>query len=130
MKLFFILILTSLFTSCNSEKKVVNKNPQEEAFVKFFKIQTFCSCYKHSFKENDVIKIMSEEDLLGTYDGLADPVFLKKIDSLGKEISETIKPSEYLDFEGKKRITATCLDFYTSSKLDSIARAEYKKFNR
>lgn len=131
-----ILSIAFLATACCTQNNIAdsskkeNNDPHQDAFVKYFKVQSFCSCYKYSFKDTDIIDIMSKEDLMGSYDELANRLILKKIDSLGETVSKTILPSTYQDFENKRRITSECLRFYTSEKLDSIAYAEYIKYNK
>lgn len=121
---FLILILLS---ACASKKDITDSDYEKrlkEATIHFYKVQSFCACYKYAFKENNIYDLMSKEDLMGSFDMLANPVLLKTIDSLGKTEADKIKPEEYEDFEGKKRITERCLEFYISKRLDSIARAK------
>lgn len=128
-----ISLMVSFLVSCKPQKginesEIIGK--EKEAFVHFFKIQTYCSCIKYGYSNKDINTLMAEEDLLGSYDDLADPFIQGMIDSLGKQVSIKIQPEEYLDFQNKRRITETCLGFYTSSELDSIAHTTYKKVKR
>ena len=125
-----LLFLLIVLASCSGNKKYSERQYQKnvkDAFIYFFKVQAYCSCVQHAYANKEIVKLQWEEDLMGSYDGLAYPEVLKAIDSLGRAEASKIKPSEYADFEGKKRITAACLDFYTGKTLDSVATAMYKK---
>lgn len=129
MKKLFLLLLISV--GCNAQKEIPNRqlaNNQEEAFVDFFKIQVYCSCLKHGYENKQIMELIYKEDLLGGYDGLANDLIQEEINTIGKQIASTIKPETYLDFENKKRITATCLNFYNSKDLDSLAKSIYEKY--
>ncbi|KGO78815.1 hypothetical protein Q763_16645 [Flavobacterium beibuense F44-8] len=128
MKYKFWSLFCILIMSCKSQNISEQElaNNQEETFIHFFKIQSYCSCLKNSYSNKNIFSLIEQEDLLGSYDALADPEILKKIDSLGKIFSLKVKPEEYPDFKGKKRITQYCLSFYTSQELDKIAKEEFR----
>ncbi|MGV3459115.1 MAG: hypothetical protein ACO1N9_01545 [Flavobacterium sp.] len=122
------LLILVFLTGCASKQDIAKRNYEKnlrDATIHFFKIQSFCSCYKFSFKQNDITMLMAQEDLMGSFDMLQNPDILKTIDSLGRTEAEKIKPSDYADFEGKKRITMSCLEFYNSKRLDSIAKTKF-----
>lgn len=126
----YTLVLCSILTSCSttSNKDISSRDlsdNQREAFIHFFKVQTYCSCLSHSYENKEIIDLISKEDLLGTYDELANNHIQRVIDSLGFKTSKSITAETYPYFEGKKRIIEKCLQFYTSQKLDSIALSQY-----
>ena len=130
LKLLFItsfLLLISCKISNGMSEKAYNKSIRE-ADIKFFKMQVYCACLNNAYENKDIIKSIRTEDLLAVFDDLSSPDIQKTVDSLGKIIARTIKPEEYPDFEGKKRITVKCLEYYTSKELDNIAHKRFKKY--
>lgn len=125
--------ITVVFFSCNSQKETTGEQltqNQKEAFIHFFKVQSYCYCLSHSYENKQIMELIAREDLQGSYDGIAHPVILRKANSLGYEASLGIKPQTYPDFENKKRITEGCLNFYVSKRLDSVARALYQSVHK
>lgn len=133
MKTIISILLIIFLTSCSSQKVVSEralKKNQEDGFVHFYKVQSFCSCIRQAYENKQITELMQKEDLLGSYDELANQLFQKQIDSLAKNVAQGIKKETYEDFEGKKRIAETCLTFYTSKKLDSLAHVTYKRLTK
>ena len=130
LKLVFItsfLLLISCKISNGMSERAYNKSVRE-ADIKFFKMQVYCSCLKNAYENKDIMKEIWKEDLLAVFDDISGPNIQKTVDSLGKIVAQTIKPEEYPDFEGKKRITVKCLEYYTSKELDNIAYKRFKKY--
>lgn len=103
---------------------------QREGFAHFFKIQVFCHALEKSYQDKEIFEKIGKEDLLGGFDGTADPTIHQKIDSLATKLANSIKPEEYLDFENKKFIMKACLEYYNSKELDSVARVMAYKYNK
>jgi hypothetical protein len=122
----FLLLISCKANNSNSER-AFNKRVKE-GNIKYFKMQVYCSCLNNAYENKDIIKSIRTEDLLAVFDDLSSPDIQKTVDSLGKIVAQTIKPEEYPDFEGKKRITVKCLEYYTSKELDNIARKRFKKY--
>jgi hypothetical protein len=118
--------------SCAGVKTVPDNTktllPGQEGFVHFFKVQVFCAALEHSYQNKEIMRLIEQEDLAGSYDGLAIEKVHITIDSIGRKVAETIKPEEYADFNNKKRIIEKCLLYYNSKELDSIARSQCFKY--
>jgi hypothetical protein len=130
-KLKILSILFVLLFSCKSNTIYSDRTYKRntlEGNIKFFKMQVYCACLRNAYENKDIMREMWKEDLLATFDGLASEQTQKTVDSLGSLIARTIKPEENPDFEGKKRITVKCLEYYTSKELDNIARKRFKKY--
>lgn len=74
---------------------------------------------------------MEKEDFVSNPSDIVSHVFTPKIDSVGKNVIRYMKKNEFISEypEDKKLnfISGTCLNYYTSRELDSIAKNEYKK---
>lgn len=130
LKLVFIiplLLLISCKVNNSNSERAYNKSVKEGS-IKYFKMQVYCSCLRNSYENKDIMKEIWKEDLLAVFDDISGPDIQKTVDSLGRIVAQTIKPEEYPDFEGKKRITVKCLEYYTSKELDNIAHKRFKKY--
>lgn len=133
MKKYFIPIVILIFTllSCNTYKrdKFQYRNDDKKVWINTFKSEVFYACIKEGYKNDSLYKIMSNKDLFNLYDGFE----LNLIDSariLGKNIIIKIPPP-YIKIEDnnmlkKNFISYSCLNYYASRELDSIANEVYK----
>lgn len=136
-----LLLLSLIVLGCSSAKKNnlnnIDRELQEseiliknhrDGFIHFYKVQSFCSCLEHAYQNKEILKLMQIEDLLGSFDGLANDFVQSNITKLAKEEASKIEAETYGDFNGKKRIAEYCLLFYQSKKLDSLARSDADKY--
>lgn len=130
MRIYFVVIVIITLCSCSSHKNVSIVSNDEKAWVNAFKDKTFVSCLKESYSKNDsIFKMIDKIDLYNPYDGFYTiDSFIMKADNLGRNISKQIPPTNYKDYGKSNYYMATCLHYYSSKELDSIAKAEYKKY--
>ncbi len=134
-KIYLIITITFVTLSCNTYKrdKFQYRNEDKNVWINTFKSEVFYSCIKEGIKNDSVFKIIKKKDLLNIYDGYP----IKNIDSarsLGKKvIAEIPRPfikidndEEYL--KNKNFISYSCLNYYASRELDSIAKKAYKEY--
>lgn len=131
MKSIFACLIILLLFSCSQEKHLSHFDyyKSETPWIDAFKDQAFFSCLKESHPEDTLWKILESRDLFNPYDGL-DLKNLKIAQKLGDSIARNIPTATYC--EGCKSYQnyyiATCLHYYKSRELDSIAQIEYKRF--
>lgn len=113
-----------LFGSCSISNNIESQDPAEANWVHAFKTTVFISCMNSSDKNSQDISKAICFDIIGNID------YFERADSIGKHLSEQILPSPIIDFDGGKPVTIQCLDYYSSSALDSIAKSEFKKFKK
>lgn len=120
------MFFSFLLICCNSVRKKEVQDKEEQQWIFAFKASTFSSCLKHN---GAVINNDASPSL--EFQALVDLNAVDKADSLAKSYSKIIEErAAWLgeDFKGYKAVVNGCLTFYESKELDSIARAEYKKF--
>jgi len=131
-----------LITSCNTYKKnrfEYNLGKKENEWINNFKTEFFFSCIKEGYKNDTIIKLISKKDLLYQYEPYA--YQHNKIDSLAINLIKRIpKPiyqhcddctkKEEIENNTKNYFCASCLNYFASRELDSIAKNEYKKINK
>nr|WP_315247538.1 hypothetical protein [uncultured Flavobacterium sp.] len=136
MKKTAIILGFLLFTlcSCNSYKrsKFEYRNTDSNVWINTFKSEVFYSCIKEGLKNDSLYKILQKKDLLNMYEGYD----MEAIDS-ARNIGQTIiikMPKAYIkidddqkDLVNKNFISYSCLNYYASRELDSIAKQAYKK---
>jgi hypothetical protein len=96
-----------------------------------FKDKVFFSILQESYKGTDAIKEINKKDVGNPYDGIYDPILLKKIDSIGKDFVKKVPPPSLCSecTKGQNYFMAQALHFYRSRELDSVAKVELKKFS-
>lgn len=119
------VILTLL--SCNAKKEPQYQS--KEAFLQAYKTSVFFGCIDEATNGNFSEFSRENNDL-----GLAPQVAViyhaetQQARELGTELSKRIKPSSYMDYEGRAPIYSDCVSYaFFSAEVDSIARAEYKE---
>ena len=126
----YIILCVFIVVGCNNQKASVTNKNYEKAWVNAFKDKCFLSCLKESYSTNDsIFKMIEKIDLYNPYDGfvIADKA-INKADSLGKNIAKNIPATNYRDYGKANYFMATCLHYYKSEELDSIAKVEYQKY--
>ena len=135
-----ITILCCLFLSCKTYKRekfqyYFGKNDIE--WINMYKTEVFFSCLRKGYKNETIFKAITKEDLLVPYE----PILSEygKIDTLTAKVIEKIpKPvyphcddcteEEQKEILQKNYVCATCLNYYASRELDSIAKKRYELF--
>jgi hypothetical protein len=103
-----------------------------------FKDNVFITCLYQSYPfeaRDSIFWMISKYDLYNPYDGFIDYKIERKkfVDSLGASISKNIPLFWHTDEKenkGKNVYMCTCLHYYKSRELDSIALSEYKKYKK
>lgn len=139
MKRKYVIIVVFLFAACETSKlQQFNNSKDENAFINAFKDHVFFKCFYASYPYNvrdSISRIMMKYELYNPNEDFRIYAFENKklIDSLGISIPKNIPPFWHIEGEenkGKNVYLATCLHYYASSQLDSIARTEYKKYRK
>jgi hypothetical protein len=136
MKKTYLIIITAFVTlSCSTYKrdKFQYRNVDKKVWINTFKSEVFYSCISEGVKNDSLFKMIMKKDLLNIYDDYP----IKIIDnarSLGKKIiAEMPKPYIKIDndeehLKNKNFISYSCLNYYSSRELDSIAKKAYKEY--
>lgn len=104
---------------------------ENDVWIQSFKKEVFFECLKKGYKNDSIFKLIQKEDLFCTYENM---LFndIKRARYFGDSISKKIKSSIYqyddVIMNNKRYVICTCLDFYTSRDLDSIAKEEYERY--
>jgi hypothetical protein len=132
---FTMISICFLALSCNTYKRdrftyrgVATK--KDAFWIEIFKDEMFYECIKEGNKNDTILTLMKKKDLLNISDGgmTFDEVEIAK--KIGKEVIENMPPPFiHLDEDVKNLnfISASCLHYYASRELDSIAREAYKR---
>jgi hypothetical protein len=140
MKNSIILLLAILLVSCNSARKIKRNLKKDDIYVSdrrvikkeffpMFKRAVFVTSVQYSFNSSPEIMKLLLEDKGG--DAASELLDLEDVYSVAKMLTARIKKDSVnsighaSDLEGKT-VFKTCLEFYTSRELDSIARKLYK----
>jgi hypothetical protein len=105
-----------------------NKPSPKNGWVIEYKQKAFFDCLFQGYKNDSIFKLIQKEDSFINADNI--PMTLwPKIKSDSKKIIQGLPPTEYYDDDlskNKKHILQTCLCYFASRELDSIAKQEYK----
>lgn len=135
LKICILLILN--LTSCSTQKqsKFEYNFGEKEAWINCYKTEVFWGCFKESYKNDTLVKIITKKDFLNQPEIIGNwDVFLEAFEK-GINISQKIPQPIYPKFEEgdreefykKNYFLASCLNYYKSKELDIIAKKEYKK---
>ncbi len=134
MKKIIILSISLSILSCSTQKRDTFKyrNEDKKVWINTFKSEVFYECLKEGYKNDTIFKLMAEKDLFNSYDAI-DFTTIDYARELGKQIIIKI-PTPYIKIEvgneylkNKNFISYSCLNYYASKELDSIANIEYEK---
>ncbi|MGB1268675.1 MAG: hypothetical protein ACPG45_02975 [Flavobacteriaceae bacterium] len=139
MKNIIYATLVFLFFSCATKHERptyrFDSKTSEHGWVVAYKQHVFYSCLKEGYQNDSIFILMRKEDSFNAYQ-LGFPM-IDRARLLGKKIAKDIKVPFYIAPVDPqlRNISFTCLCFYDSRELDSIARAEYyydfkKKYDR
>lgn len=136
----FLGLVLSIFYSCDTYKRTkfeYHFGKNENEWINMYKTQFFLTCLRKGYNDDAILKLIAQKDLLVPYE----PVLFQydKIDTLATRIIKNIpKPiyphcddcTEEEEKENLKKnyICASCLNYYASKELDSIAKNVYKKY--
>ncbi|MFA5556036.1 MAG: hypothetical protein WCY06_05840 [Flavobacteriaceae bacterium] len=105
------------------------------SWITAYKDAVFYSCIREGYKNDSIWFLMSKEDWFNPYDGI-DFVDIDTAMIIGKKIIQDLPKETYFNSEEffyekdeskhKNYISATCLHYYTSRELDSIAKEAFK----
>ncbi len=99
--------------------------------VTLFKEEVFVECLKESYQNDTIFKLISKKDISGSHDFIVWITEIEIARKLGREFADNIPDPEYKfdDYKiGQKYYMSSCLKYYASRELDSIAQIEYKKY--
>lgn len=140
MKKVFVLITVVFISSCSTYKRTkfeYNLGKEKNEWINNYKTEFFLKCIKKAYKNDSIFKLIVKQDLLYLYEPSANQN--NQIDSLSTIIIKNIpKPifqhcddctiKEEKEELQKNYFCASCLNFYASRELDSLAKKEYKKY--
>lgn len=142
MKKLIIFLAIIVFTSCSSYKRTkfeyqLGSNKNE--WINNFKTEFFLTCLQKAYNNDTIFKLISKKDFQYHYEPFAYQHY--KIDTLANRIIKNMpKPiyphcddcdeKEEKEDVKKNYFCASCLNYYASRELDSIAKREYKKISK
>lgn len=140
MKKLNLIAITFIITSCstyNRSKFEYHFGNKENEWINNFKTEFFFTCLKTGYKNDTIFKLISEKDFQYLYEPFAfqhneiDILATKIITNIPKPIyphcDDCTKKEE--ENEAKKNyICASCLNYYASIELDSVAKKAYKNY--
>ncbi|SHM16901.1 hypothetical protein [Flavobacterium xanthum] len=133
-----ILGLLILLISCKSNHRnnfEYNLGANENQWINNFKTETFFSCLRVAYKNDTIFKLISKKDLMYLYESTAlqHDIINKNVEKIIANTPKPVLPKceecEPEEQINKKYFCATCLSYYASKELDSIAKIEFKKYN-
>lgn len=110
-----------------------NQNNDYKAWITAFKDRVFIKCIDYSYPKSDsILPIIGRKDAFNPYDGIYNylDVRFELIDSLGRSIPKKMQPLWIDDFKGRNTYLCNCLHYYSSFELDSIAKAEFRIYQK
>jgi hypothetical protein len=128
--IFFIIVLP---VSCKTQQrdKFNYKLDEKQAWINAYKYEVFYGCIKEGIGNDSLRIILGKKDLFSPYPDM-DFSTIDDARKLGKQIIEKM-PDAYIKIDKgeehlkeKNFISNTCLMYYASRELDSIAKSEYK----
>lgn len=146
MKISAVILVLSLVFSCSTIKgtKDINtyygdnffyigsrssKARQSNMWVTDYKQTAFSQCLFKAYKNDTIFKMIQKEDLF--LEGVIPMELWTKINADSQKIADNIPVTEYYsdaDDKDKKHILETCLCYFSSRQLDSIAKQAYKEY--
>jgi len=138
-RLFIIIIICFLIVSCKPYQrerfKYRGSNINEKTFwIEIFKDEMFYQCIKEGFKKDSVFELMRKKDLFNSSEYVLNLKNAEIARDLGRKIIKNLPPpfikSDDKDISEMNFISASCLHYYASRELDSIAKSAYKVYIR
>lgn len=139
-KIIKVIVLSLLLSSCETYKRTkfeYHFGKGKNEWINMYKTDVFLSCMKKGYESDDIYKLIGKKDLLVPYE----PILFQysKIDTLTTKIIKNIPKPIYPHCDDctneqeqemlrKNYICASCLNYYASRDLDSIAKKAYKAY--
>tara|TARA_R110000868_G_scaffold410069_2_gene697088 strand:- start:192 stop:665 length:474 start_codon:yes stop_codon:yes gene_type:complete len=108
-----------------------NKPNPKNSWVIAYKQNAFYDCLFQGYKNDSIFKLIQKEDIF--LESQVPMSIWPKIKSDSKQIIDNLPATEYYndDLEkNKKHISETCLCYFASRELDSIAKRAYKEHTK
>lgn len=134
-KIILISSVILLIFSCNSYKRnrfEYHLGNKKNEWINNFKTEFFFSCLNKGYKSDSIANLISKKDLLYLYEPFAyqheqvDSISSLIIEKMPKPIYAHNDEINYKKELDKNYICASCLNYYSSRELDSIAKRKYK----
>ena len=127
MRYWRYVIVTLFICSCSAR---VNVTSHDSGSIKGDKLKqqrellrdyALCSCLRFGYKNTEVYSDISTPILLNQilYSSFVSDLIKEK----SKTYADNIKASEVADYNNKRPIIVSCMDYYKSSSLDSLIRS-------
>ncbi|HEU4496967.1 MAG TPA: hypothetical protein VFR70_07940 [Flavobacterium sp.] len=132
--IFFFLGVAALAISCKAQHKdkFSYKINEKQSWINAYKYEVFYGCIREGIGNDSLRIILQRKDLFNPYCDM-DFSIIDDARKRGKQIIEKM-PDAYIKIDKgeehlkeKNFILNTCLMYYASRELDSIANAVYKK---
>ena len=131
MKKIFLLLTSLIIFSCSTYQrdKFSYRKDDKKYWINNFKSEVFYECLKEGYQNDTIFKLIAKKDLFNTREYFEfDLIDSAKV--LGKSIIIKM-PTPYInldesDLKNKNFISMSCLNYYASRELDSIAKKLYK----
>lgn len=139
-KIIIIGILFCIFSSCGTYKRSKFEyqfGEKRAEWINMYKTEMFFTCLRKSYENPAIFNLIAKEDLQVPYEPILSEY--DKINLLSTKIIKNIPKPIYPNWDDctekekqeqlkKNYFCATCLNYYASSELDSIAKKAYKNF--
>ncbi len=127
MKGIYLILLTVVYSCSTSKTALIEKDKRD--WIEAYKSTAFISCLQESYGKNFKSFLANDQSISANYE-IIDEGQANKAKQNGalfamNKISEFPKDS---DFSGKKNVINSCLFYYKSMELDSIAKDEYNTY--
>nr|WP_315247540.1 hypothetical protein [uncultured Flavobacterium sp.] len=135
-KIIFFLFTVVLF-SCNVYKREkFDYNFGTNTWINSYKTDVFFACIKKGYSNDSIFKLIEKKDFI-SLPGDFQITEMNESKKLGENIIDKMPKPIYPKCEDcnkeeevkKNYICASCLNYYASRELDSIAKQAYKKSN-
>jgi len=133
-KLIIIVVLINIAFSCTTYKREkFDYSFGSDKWINIYKTNVFFACIRNGYSNDSIFKLIGKKDLFIPAETMYDEI--GNNNDLGKQIiikmPKPIYPhcDECNEEEELKKnyICASCLNYYASRELDSIAKKAYKK---
>lgn len=133
MKTFVFFIVLALIASCTSYKRerFSYPNSEKDTWINSYKYEAFYGCIREGLGNDSLRIILSNKDLFRPNMDM-DFVTVDKARAFGKVIAKAMPPPVIKVDRGEEElrnrnfISYSCLNYFASRELDSVARKEYE----
>lgn len=140
MKKLVIIIIVFVVVSCSTNKRTkfeYQLGSKDNEWINNFKTEFFFTCLKKGYNNDSIFKLISKKDFQYLYEPFAfqhdeiDILATRVIKNIPKPIyphCDDCSKKEEQEILKKNYICASCLNYYASRELDSIAKKTYKNY--